>query len=133
MKLTDKQKKKIIADYVECQNYSAVARRFKVSRTTVQRVVAADNELCEKVQNKKDENTQSILDYMDSKSEDVKEIIGLLLSDLKDEGKRKRAGLMQTATTLGIVIDKFTAETEHNNGEEIGVVFLPAAEAESNE
>lgn len=125
MKLTDRQKKKIIADYVECQNYSAVARRHKVSRTTVKNVVDADTETCKKLHEKKEENTQSILEYMDSKAEDVKEIIGLLLSDLKDDGKRKRAGLMQTATTLGIIVDKFTADREQDQHDEPGIVIMP--------
>jgi len=34
-KLTDKKKKLIIADYIECGNYSEVARKHNVSDTTV--------------------------------------------------------------------------------------------------
>ena len=34
-KISDKKKKQIIADYIECQNYSEVARKHKVSVNTV--------------------------------------------------------------------------------------------------
>ena len=36
--LTDAKKKQIIADYVECGNYSEVARKHKVSKDTVRRL-----------------------------------------------------------------------------------------------
>ena len=36
--LTDAKKKKIIADYVGCGNYSEVARKNKVSKDTVRRL-----------------------------------------------------------------------------------------------
>ena len=42
--LTDREKKKIIADYAECGNYSQVARKHKVSFDTVKRVVISDPE-----------------------------------------------------------------------------------------
>lgn len=39
MKLTDKEKQKIIADYKECKNYNEVARRNHRSRSTIVRAV----------------------------------------------------------------------------------------------
>ena len=46
--LTDSQKKKIIADYTECENYSQVARKYKVSFDTVKRTVLNDPETVKK-------------------------------------------------------------------------------------
>ena len=49
VKLTDEMRKKIIADYVDCENYSAVARKYGVSRTTVSNIVNNDSAICEKL------------------------------------------------------------------------------------
>ena len=38
-----KEKKKIIADYIECGSYNAVAKKYKVSATTVKNTVLKDN------------------------------------------------------------------------------------------
>lgn len=125
--LTDKQKKKMIADWVECQNYSAVARRFKVSKTTVRRVVEADNSTSDLVRQKKDENTQAVLDHMESLIPKVNATIDKLLEALNDETKIRRAGLMQAATTLGIIVDKWTGITDLRHAEEAedsGVIIL---------
>ena len=43
-KLTDKQKKKIIADYMENQNYSETGRLNNVSNKTVERLVKNNEE-----------------------------------------------------------------------------------------
>lgn len=51
--LTDREKKKIIADYAECGNYSQVARKHKVSFDTVKRVVISDPETVKKAEQKK--------------------------------------------------------------------------------
>ena len=106
--LTDKQKKKIIADYATLGNYSAVARKHKVSRNTVKTVVMADTETAEKCHQKKDQNTADILQFMDTQKEDVCSLISLYLKEMKDPRRLSRASVQSLATSLGIVIDKFT-------------------------
>ena len=125
MKLTDEMRKKIIADYVDCENYSAVARKYGVSRTTVSNIVNNDSAICEKLHRKKDENTQSVLEYMDSKKDAVCELIDLYLGELVSPVKTEKATLAQIATALGIVIDKFTAVKADNGSSEQGVVLMP--------
>ena len=51
-RLTDKQKKKIIADYVECGSYNATAKKNGVTHQTVRRVVNESAEITKKVQQK---------------------------------------------------------------------------------
>lgn len=51
--LTDRQRKKIIADYVECGSYNAVAKKHKVSATTVKNTVLKDKNSVEKCEQKK--------------------------------------------------------------------------------
>ena len=110
--LTDKEKKKIIVDYINCENYSQVARKHKVSVQTVKRVVLRDGETVKKVKQKKDQNTADILSFMDDKKQDVCGIIGLYLNYLKDPRKLDKASVQSIATSLGIVIDKFTQGAE---------------------
>ena len=110
--LTDKEKKKIIADYVECGSYNAVAKKYKVSATTVKNTVLKDNKSVEKCEQKKEQNTADILTYMDGKKQDVCEIISIYLKALKDPDKLERASIQSIATSLGIIIDKFTKDAE---------------------
>ena len=52
-RLTDKQKKKIISDYIESGSYNATAKKHKVSATTVKKIVEADKESAKKCEQKK--------------------------------------------------------------------------------
>ena len=106
--LTDRQKKKIIADYVECENYSQVARKYKVSATTVKNTVLKDQKSMEMCEQKKEQNTAEILEHMDTKKEVVNQIIDTYLSALLDPEKIAKATPSQLTTALGTVIDKFT-------------------------
>lgn len=111
-RLTDKQKKMIIADYVELGSYNAVAKRHGVSVTTVIRV-CENEETKQKVIEKKEENTLDMLAYMDSKKEQAQGIIDLYLSALADPEKLERATVNNIATALGIIVDKFTGATKN--------------------
>ena len=66
-KLTDKQIKHIIADYAETENLSETARRNNVSDTTVKRYVSSNKEVLELMEQKKEQNTKSVLAFMDAK------------------------------------------------------------------
>ena len=108
-RLTDKQKKRITADYVELGSYNAVAKKHGVSKDTVRRIVNGDTEFAQKAQDKKEENTKSILDHMESKRDVVNEIISKGLNVLNDPDKLKAATPSQITTALGTLIDKFVA------------------------
>ena len=95
--LTDREKKKIIADYVELESYNAVAKKHNVSATTVKNTVLKNNESVKKCDKKKD---------------DVCSIISLYLSELQNSDKLQRASIQSIATSLGIVIDKFTKDAQ---------------------
>lgn len=110
--LTDRQKKKIIADYAECGVYAQVARKHKVSLDTVKRTVLNDPETAEKTRKKKEQNTADILAFMDGKKQDVCDIITLYLQHLQDPEKLRRASVQSIATSMGIIIDKFTQGAE---------------------
>jgi PBSX family phage terminase large subunit len=107
--LTDKQKKKVIADYVETGSYNAVAKKHGIADTTVKRIVEADPDMRKNAENKKTENTKSILDHMESKRDVVNEIITKGLNVLNDPAKLQDATPSQITTALGTLIDKFVA------------------------
>lgn len=108
-RLTDKQKKKIIADYVEMGSYNATAKRNGVSDGTVKRIVEDCGDIQEKLEQKKEENTADILAYMESKRGIVCEIIEKGLMALNSDEKLADATPAQITTALGTLIDKWSA------------------------
>ena len=110
-RLTDRQKKKIVADYLELGSYNATAKRNNVSDTTVKRIVLESGEIAEKLEQKKAENTADILAYMESKRGVVCETIDKGLTALNDPEKLAEASPAQITTALGTLIDKWAAVT----------------------
>lgn len=107
-RLTDKQKKKITADYLELGSYRAVGRLHNVSDITVKKIVQADPESMQKLAQKKEENTQSVLDYMDTQAERKKNILEKLLKgiEIKAESVDMFTNVKDLATAYGIIFDK---------------------------
>ena len=109
-RLTDRQKKKIIADYVQSGSYNAAAKMNGVSRNTVKSIVLSDSEIAAKCQQKKEQNTADILEYMEHQKSGVCEILDVYLTELKNPEKIEAASLREIATTMAILIDKYTAD-----------------------
>lgn len=108
-RLTDKQRKEIIADYVELGSYRAVAKKHGVTHQTVKRVAEECTQITQKIQHKKEQNTADILAHMDSKKDDVNRVIDRYLAALLDEERIAKASPAQLTTAMGTLIDKFTA------------------------
>ena len=109
-KLTDIQKKKIIADYINNQNYSETGRMNNVDETTVRRIIKNDEnkDIQEKTEQKKEENTRDILKYMDSIYEKQKNIIDLSLEALEKKLEKPDmfTNVKDIATVYGVIFDK---------------------------
>jgi len=107
-KLTDKQKKKIVADYITTQNYRETARINNVDRETVKKLVNEDKDFAQKLATKKEENTQDILEYMNSIKEKQKRIIDLSLQALEEklESPDMFTNVKDIATVYGVIFDK---------------------------
>lgn len=132
-KLTDKQRKKIIAESVNGSSIRALAAKYGVSTTTIQRVLKSDTTLTQKVAQKKAENTASILAFMDSKKNDVCGLIDKLLTAMGDEDKLAAATVNQLATAMGIVIDKYTANEAVKSSDAKETNFFEAIRAAGKE
>lgn len=111
-RLTDKQKKKIIADYVELGSYNAVAKKHGVSFDTVKRIVKNDPQIVKKTEQKKEQNTADMLTYMDSRKGKAQKLIDTYLDAMMDKERLEMASLNQIATAFGIIVDKFTKVAE---------------------
>ncbi len=115
-KISDKQHKKMIALYAECQNYRAVARAFGVSETTARRHITGDARTAEMVARKKEQNTIAILEHMNKQKNQVCGLLDRLINAMDDPAKMDTSTLPQLATTLGILVDKYTADEAHSHG-----------------
>lgn len=107
-RLTDKQKKKIVADYLELGSYNATAKKNGVSDGTVKRIVLSCGDIQSKIEQKKQENTADILTYMESQRGLVCQIINKGLAALNSPDKLADATPAQITTAIGTLIDKFT-------------------------
>lgn len=108
-KLTDRQKKKIIADYVENGNYSETARLNNTTDVTVRRVVEEDKDnVLKKVEQKKDENTEDMLEYLQNKRDDKKRVVELCFRALEDKlaSPDMFTSVKDIITVYGIIADK---------------------------
>lgn len=118
-RITDKKKKKIIADYTNVQNYSEVARMNNVSDKSVKRIIEKEenSEMVKKVEEKKEENTKDILEYMDSIYDKQKSIIDLSLSALEEKLKNPDmfTNVKDIATVYGVIFDKALKYKEIKN------------------
>lgn len=128
-RITDKQRKRIIADYVELGSYNAVAKKHKISDKTVKRIVTNDDGFMKKAEQKKEQNSADILEYMENQKGVVCEIIGKCLTILNDEEKLAKAQPQQITTAMGTLIDKFVNMTPADKEDkEIHVVISRAGE-----
>lgn len=107
-RLTDKQKKKIIADYVELGSYNAVSKIHGVSATTVKNIVLKSADCVEKCEQKKEQNTADIMAHMETKKDKVCQIVDTYLDALLDADRIEKANPAQLTTAMGTVIDKFS-------------------------
>ena len=105
--LTDRQKKKIIADYVELGSYNATAKKNGVSDNTVRKVVRENSDIAEKCEQKKEQNTLDMLAYMESHKKQAQSVLDKYLTALANPDKIEAAKLSEVATAMGILMDKF--------------------------
>lgn len=129
-RLTDRQKKKILADYVQTNNYCATAKLNGVSANTVKKIVQTNADIAEKLIRKKEENTADVLTYMESQRDVVCQIIGNGLAVLNDPAKLAEATPSQITTAIGTLIDKWAMMNKAVDNGESGVVLMPEVKDE---
>ena len=114
-RLTDKQKKKIVADYLETQSINAAAKRNGVSWDRAKKTLEEVGEIEKKLEEKKEQNTADILAYMESKRDAVYNIIEIGLRILPEKIETAKSAT-EVTTALGTLIDKWTLKSMGSNG-----------------
>ena len=118
---SDKERKQIVADYIECNNYSEVARKYNVSVDTVRRFVREDKDFANNLKQKKEENTQSTIEYMQTQHETKKRILDKILKAIEDKSENIDlfTNIKDLATAYGIILDKElkVLELQKNNAD----------------
>lgn len=117
-RIKDKTRKAIIADRACGESIRAIAKKYAVSTTSVQRIIRESPELTQLVTQKKEENTADILAYMESKRGVVCEIIEKGLAALNDPEKLAEASPAQITTALGTLIDKWAPKGQPITGKD---------------
>lgn len=131
-KLTDKQKKKIIADYVDNGNYSETARINNTTDTTVRTIIKDNKDMAlEKMEQKKQQNTKDILEYMEETKEKRKKVIDLCLEKMEERlNKDELMNIRDIATAYGVLVDKSLKVNEMNGNGNNSNINVPTIKLE---
>lgn len=121
--LTDRQKKKIIADRVEGMSYRALAAKYNVSVYAISKTVQENPDIKQKITKKKEQNTLDMIEFLDSQKTSAQEFVLLAMQYLKDPEKLNKAGAQALATAMGIVIDKFMPVEKKQETDAVKVII----------
>lgn len=109
-KLTDAERKKIYADYVDNNNLSETGRMNGISKQTVKRIVDSfkGTELEQKVTEKKEENTKSVLEMISKESEKRANVISKIINAIDEKASNidQFTNIRDLSTAYGTLIDK---------------------------
>lgn len=109
-KKTDKEIKEIIAYYLDCNNYSETARKFGMSDTGVKKLIdrESNKESTKLLEEKKNNNTQEVMQDMDDRKETVKRILGKLLDGIENkiDNVDMFTSIRDIAMAYGTIVDK---------------------------
>lgn len=130
-KLTDEQKQKIVADYVNNTNYEETARMNNVSNMTVKRVVQANKEVLEKVSQKKEETTNNMLEMIEKTNNKRLQVISKIVDAIDEKADKidMFTNVKDLASAYGILIDKefkFAEMQKLNIEKDKPTIYLPA-------
>lgn len=106
-RLTDKKKKKIVADYIKNQNYRETARINGVSVNSVRNIVANNKNIEQKLTQNNEQNTIDTIEYLKSQTTTKNRIVSKLLKSIEIKSEDiERANIKDLAMAYGILIDK---------------------------
>lgn len=107
-RLTDKEKKEIIAYYIECQNLRETARKFNVSPDTVKRLTKENKDIEQNLSEKKEENTKSVLNELDKTKDKRINLLNKMIDKMEEkvDNVDMFTNVKDLATAYGIIVDK---------------------------
>jgi len=107
-RLIDKEKKEIIAYYIECQNLRETARKFNVSPDTVKRLTKENKDIEQNLSEKKEENTKTVLQELDKTKNKRINLLNKMIDKMEEkvENVDMFTNVKDLATAYGIIVDK---------------------------
>lgn len=135
-RLTDKEKKQIIAYYIECQNLRETARRFDVSPDTVKRLTKENKDIERNLSQKKEENTKNVLNELDKTKNKRINLLNKMIDKMEEkvENIDLFTNVKDLATAYGIIVDKdmkFLEVTREKQEKEKQIIRIPASDMSS--
>lgn len=115
-KITPKEELKVVADYIDTENYTEAGRRNNVSDMTARRKVDKHKDLLEEVEKKKDIDwIENYLAELHSKEQEVmKNSLDIVLEHQKDRSISDADNIR----VYGIIYDKWLKQKEIDNRKE---------------
>ena len=124
-KLSDRQRKQIIAEYVEGDgrvSQRSLAKKYNVCLTTISKILK-NKEVKQKCEDKKNENTRSMLEFLDEQKDTAQALMEKILS--LSEKDIEKANLRDKMGALKILAEVFAVKSDGvPNGENGAVVNI---------
>ena len=120
-KLSDRQRKQIIAEYIEGDgkvSQRSLAKKYNVSLSTISKILS-DEKVEQKCTRKKEENMLSMLEYLDSRKNTAQALMEKILS--LSEKDIEKANLRDKMGALKILSEVFTGKGNLSPTGESGV------------
>lgn len=115
-KLSDRQRKQIIAEYVEGDiSQRELAERYHVTQKTISKILSTE-EVRQKVSLKKEENTRSMLDFLDEQKSTAQSLMQKLLKASEED--IEKASLRDKMGALKILAEVFAQTKDADNKNE---------------
>lgn len=115
-KLSDRQRKQIIAEYVNGGvSQQQLAEKYGVSRQAIAKLLSSEKS-CEKLRNKKEENTRSMLDFLDEQKSTAQSLMQKLLKASEED--IEKASLRDKMGALKILSEVFAQTKDADNKDE---------------
>lgn len=104
-RLTDRQRKQIIAEYVNGGvSQSQLAKKYTTTRKTISKILES-KEVCKSIQLKKEENTLSTLEWLDEHNTEAQEIMGLCMDNIKAKLQSGKVSVKECAGAYKILAE----------------------------
>lgn len=110
-KLSDRDRKQIIAKRVNGASLGDLAKEYHVAKSTILRIVNANPQAERLATAKKEQNTLDMLEFLNLQKGQAQETVKNILEAINDPDKLARTNPRDLATALGIIIDKFLNNT----------------------
>lgn len=126
-KLTDRQRKQIIAEYINGGvSQQQLAKKYGVSRQAIAKLLNTEKS-CEKLLQKKEENTRSMLEFLDEQKDTAQSLMQKILQ--ASEKDIERASLRDKMGALKILSEVFAGKREEETDATPTKIIVRAVDA----